>query len=146
MGFAKVLFIIALLVSLTILGYYGYTVITGKSFWPDWFKKTTSDDTPAITGSGVWKKPDPIKDTGSYTDCLIPNDDIIPGHVVKYDGKKITEQKPIKCSECNQYLEIADEGGCVPYTFDLAENGPTGRGTGACTGGLGVGKTCPKTS
>ena len=147
MTLLKVIFILVLLVALGLLGYYGYTTIMGKPFWPDWFSSSKKkDDDSGVTGSGTWTKPDPISDTGTFKYCELDGQDLLRKKIVKYDGKKITEQPyKLKCSECNQYLEIADEGGCVPYTFVLTEN-DADKGTGMCTGGLGVGKTCPKTS
>jgi hypothetical protein len=141
MTLLKVVFILVLFVSLGLLGYYGYTTIMGKPFWPDWFSSKKDNDT--VTGSGTWTKPDPLTDIGSFNYCELEGEDLLLNKIVKYDGTKISNQPyQLKCSECNQYLEIADEGGCVPYTFDLIENDPD-KGTGVCTGGLGVGKTCP---
>ena len=144
MGFAKVLLIIVLLVSLGLLGYYGYTTIMGKPFLPNWF--SGKSDSKTDTGSGSWPKPDPI-DAGIFKDCKLEEEDYKYGTVYRYDGTKITAQpKDLTCSNCNQYSKLSDDGGCVPYGFEIPENSPDGSTSGVCTGGLGVSKTCPKTS
>lgn len=83
-------------------------------------------------------KPDPQQDVGGGM-CVFENEDLILKQVYDYTGKRVTGAPSIKCSDCNQYL-FKDEDGCVPYGFDLTENG--GKTGGVCTIGGYVKKAC----